>query len=157
KSRNVVDFCRFCLGRGGGLKFCYPGKWPARRCRRHNSRSKIRAAAEQSKIFPQRCHPLAREDRSTPKWPHPDFSRAQVSKTGRIPYESDDRIAFGAANRRLRPPKTLSGAERKAFVALVAASPIGQFTQADVPLLLSWVETEAQARRAAAEIALAGG
>jgi hypothetical protein len=80
-----------------------------------------------------------------------------VSKTGRSPYVSDDRVPFGLPNQRLQPPPTLSELERKAFTALVASVPAGQFTSADLDLVVSWAETACLARRAAKELELAGG
>jgi hypothetical protein len=78
-------------------------------------------------------------------------------KTGRSPYATDDRVPFGLPNRRVRPPGTLSEPEKRAFVALVAASPADQFTPADMDLLVSWAESTVLARRAAREVELAGG
>jgi hypothetical protein len=80
-----------------------------------------------------------------------------MAKTGRSPYATDDRVPFGIPNQRLRPPGTLSDFEKRAFVALVAASPAEQFTPADMDLLVSWAETTVLARRAAKELELAGG
>jgi len=80
-----------------------------------------------------------------------------MAKTGRSPYVTDDRVSFGIPNPRLRPPGTLSELEKRAFVALVAASPAEQFTPADMDLLVSWAETTVLARRAAKELELAGG
>jgi hypothetical protein len=75
-----------------------------------------------------------------------------MPKTGRSPYLTDDRAEFGLPDQRLKPPKTLSELEKRAFVALVAASPAGQFTAADMDLLVSWAETTVLARRAAKEL-----
>src|SRR5262245_5543810 len=78
-------------------------------------------------------------------------------KTGRSPYVTDDRVPFGLPNPRLKPPKTLSEPEKQAFVALIANSAAGQFTPADIDLLVSWAETTVLARRAAKELEAAGG
>jgi hypothetical protein len=78
-------------------------------------------------------------------------------KTGRSPYVTTDAVPYGMPNRRLRPPKTLSEPEKAVFLALVAASPEGQFTPADLDLLVSWAETTVLARRAARELEAAGG
>jgi hypothetical protein len=92
-----------------------------------------------------------------PHWLHPNFSEAEMAKTGRSSYRTDDRLEFGLPNQRLKPPGTLSELEKRAFVALMAASPAGQFTAADMDLLVSWAETTVLARRAAKELELAGG
>src|SRR5262245_23619808 len=92
-----------------------------------------------------------------PKLSPPDFSEAKMPKTGRSPHVTTDAVPFGLPNRRLRPPGTLSELEKRAFVALVAASPAEQFTAADMDLLVSWAETTVLARRAARELELAGG
>jgi hypothetical protein len=80
-----------------------------------------------------------------------------MAKTGRSSYRTDDRLEFGLPNQRVKPPGTLSELEKRAFVALMAASPAGQFTSADMDLLVSWAETTVLARRAAKELELAGG
>jgi hypothetical protein len=80
-----------------------------------------------------------------------------MSKTGRSPYVTLDTADYGTPNRRLRPPSTLSGPGRQAFVTLVANSPAEHFTPADMDLLVSWCETAVLARRAAKELELAGG
>jgi len=78
-------------------------------------------------------------------------------KPGRPSYTPDDRVPYGTPSRRLRPPKTLVGPEREAFVTLVAASPQGQFVAGDMDLLISWCEATVLARQAAGELTAAGG
>jgi hypothetical protein len=79
-----------------------------------------------------------------------------MSSTGRQPYETTDVVPFGTGNPRLRPPASLSGPERAAFVALVVACPSTQFEPADLPLLCRWAELTVMAEQAAGELAAGG-
>jgi hypothetical protein len=74
---------------------------------------------------------------------------------GRHPFVTLDVASYGA--QRLKAPATLSAAEKKVFVALVAASPADQFTAADLDLLSAWAETTVLRQRAAKELEAAGG
>jgi phage terminase small subunit len=57
-----------------------------------------------------------------------------------------------AWERRLQPPACLGGAERKVFVDLIAATPLGQFEPSDLPLIARWCEATVMAERAAEEL-----
>ena len=64
---------------------------------------------------------------------------------------SVDVIPFGTGSR-LRPPASLSDAERRAFVDVIVATPPDQFRPSDLPLLTRYCELVALADRAAAEL-----
>jgi phage terminase small subunit len=68
---------------------------------------------------------------------------------GRRPFAQID---IGSFTERLRPPAHLSEDARRAFVDLVSACPLAQFTPSDIPLLSRWAELEAMAQQAAAEL-----
>jgi len=53
---------------------------------------------------------------------------------------------------RLRPPASLSEAERSIFVDLVAANPPSHFRESDLPLLCRYCEATALAEQAAREL-----
>jgi hypothetical protein len=79
-----------------------------------------------------------------------------MAQTGRKPYETTDLVPFGAGNHRLRPPESLSGAQRVAFVDLVTSCPATQFEPADIPLLARWAELSTMAEMAAVELQASG-
>lgn len=69
---------------------------------------------------------------------------------GRRPFTTVDVVP--SWEQRLAPPESLGPLERKAFVHLVSACPLAQFTAADLPLLCRWAELEVMAQRAAVEL-----
>jgi hypothetical protein len=71
---------------------------------------------------------------------------------GRPPYETTDVMPYGAGPGRLRPPDCLGELQRKAFVDLIAACPINQFTRADLQLLARWAELVVLAEQASFEM-----
>jgi len=73
---------------------------------------------------------------------------------GRHPFITLDVASYEV--QRLKAPATLSAAEKKVFVALIAASPVDQFTAADLDLLSAWAETTVLRQRAAKELAALG-
>jgi hypothetical protein len=79
-----------------------------------------------------------------------------MAATGRQPYTVTDLAPYGSGSRRLRPPASLGDAERRVFLDLITATPAGQFTAADLPLLCAWAETVALRERMAARMAIEG-
>jgi hypothetical protein len=71
-------------------------------------------------------------------------------------YQTTDVVPFGA-DRRLRPPDSLSDAARRAFADLVTSLPSGHFKQGDISLLCRYAEAAAAAERAAFEMEQPGG
>jgi P27 family predicted phage terminase small subunit len=61
-------------------------------------------------------------------------------------------VATIADRARLKPPSTLSDAERKIFVDLVSSVDAKHFNKSDLPLLCRYVEAAALAAQAAAEL-----
>jgi hypothetical protein len=61
-------------------------------------------------------------------------------------------VSLDAATPRLRPPATLSEAERALFVDLISTNRAEHFQQSDLPLLCRYVEAAVMAERAAAEL-----
>jgi hypothetical protein len=71
-------------------------------------------------------------------------------------YQTVDVIPFGA-DRRLKPPDSLSDAARRAFVDLTTSVPSNHFKASDVALVCRWAEMTALAERCAFEMEQPGG
>jgi hypothetical protein len=71
-------------------------------------------------------------------------------------YQTTEVVPYGE-RRYLRPPDTLSDAQRRCFVDLVASLPAFHFKPADLSLLCRWAEASAAAERAAFEMEQPGG
>jgi phage terminase small subunit len=65
-------------------------------------------------------------------------------------------IPIDGRSSRLRPPASLSEAERTAFVDLVSACKPGHFQASDLPLLVRYVEASVLAEQAATQLRLEG-
>jgi hypothetical protein len=88
--------------------------------------------------------------------PKPLQSGQNMPITGRQPYETTDTVPYGAGTRRLRPPASLSGPEKRAFLDLVVACPSSQFEPQDIPLTVRWCELCVMAEAANVELQASG-
>ena len=71
-------------------------------------------------------------------------------------YQTTEVIPYGE-RRYLRPPDTLTDAQRRCFVDLVASLPAFHFKPSDLALLCRYAEAAAAAERAAFEMEQPGG
>src|SRR5438034_11024180 len=72
--------------------------------------------------------------------------------TGRQPYDTTDIEPFGAGNRRLRPPASLSEPAKAAFLDLVTSVTADHFQAADIPLMARWAELTVLCEDASVEL-----
>jgi len=79
-----------------------------------------------------------------------------MAGTGRKPFVSLDTVPYGVGNQRLKPPACLGELEKRAFVDLIGRVPLGQFQEADLPLICRWCELTVMAETAAGEMRAGG-
>jgi hypothetical protein len=81
---------------------------------------------------------------------------AKMPKSGKGAYQSTEVLRWDDPDARLRPPASLQGPERQAFLDVVLSCPTGQFRPADLPLLCRWAELCVLCETAMAEMTAGG-
>jgi hypothetical protein len=79
-----------------------------------------------------------------------------MPKSGKGAYQSTEVLRWDDPDARLRPPASLQGPERQAFLDVVLSCPTGQFRPADLPLLCRWAELCVLCETAMAEMTAGG-
>jgi hypothetical protein len=79
-----------------------------------------------------------------------------MPKSGKGAYQSTEVLRWDDPDARLRPPASLQGPERQAFLDVVLSCPAAQFRPADLPLLCRWAELCVLCESAMAEMTAGG-
>ena len=79
-----------------------------------------------------------------------------MPKSGKGAYQSTEVLRWDDPDARLRPPVSLQGPERQAFLDVILSCPAAQFRPTDLPLLCRWAELCVLCETAMAEMTAGG-